>query len=233
MSQKGLPVRQAGSAPILIVLILAAIGGAYYLGTKKPSVVPTQVVTSQTPQPTPAASPAPTGAGETATWKTYTNTVHKFSIKYPNTFKVTFGDETAGVNFVDATVSKDEQSLPKNIKIGVFVNQGLTNNFDNIYNTQSGQTIPGEADRGQKVIKVRNLSFGGYHAAEYLIETVPILQTESNFDCIRWIVIKRNDDLINLGDHVEMMRPHDCSEFLKNRPSNIFDQILSTFKFLD
>ena len=76
------------------VLILAAIGGAYYLG-KSSTPKPSTPVVSQTPKPTPSSTldtnPAPTGAGETvytesdrsANWKTYTNTKYGFSFKYP------------------------------------------------------------------------------------------------------------------------------------------------------
>lgn len=89
---------QKGFAPILIlvgILVIAAIGGAFYLGkqTSKPSQPQNQVVTSQaTPSSTQdtsrepngsAASPVPNGTGETVNWKTYTNTKAGYSIKYP------------------------------------------------------------------------------------------------------------------------------------------------------
>lgn len=74
MSQKGL-------APILIVILIAAAVGGYFIYQKqiKPVVVP-----QQTAQPSSTnASPAPTGVGEIANWKTYTNTKVGFQIKYP------------------------------------------------------------------------------------------------------------------------------------------------------
>lgn len=60
------------------ILIIAGIGGAFYLGrqtTPKSSTIP--AVTSQTPQPTPSPS------DETANWKTYTNSKLGYAIKYP------------------------------------------------------------------------------------------------------------------------------------------------------
>ena len=79
-------MRQRGFIPILIlvgILVIAvAVSGAYYMGTRKPATVPspTPVVTSSSPSD---ASPAPNGAGETANWKTYTNTKLGYEIKYP------------------------------------------------------------------------------------------------------------------------------------------------------
>lgn len=84
---------QKGLAPLLIVIIFAGVialaGGAYYLGTKRSETFTTP---SQQPQQTTAdVSPAPTDADETvytesdrsANWKTYTNSQHGYSLKYP------------------------------------------------------------------------------------------------------------------------------------------------------
>lgn len=85
---------QKGQAFIWIIvgsLVIAIAGGAYYLGrptSPKPSSNP--VITSQTPQPTlnPDASPAPTGVGETSTWKTYQGKY--FSFQYPSAWPTAY-----------------------------------------------------------------------------------------------------------------------------------------------
>lgn len=57
------------------ILIIAAAGGAYYLGrSTSPKSSPSPVITSPTPQPSPL--------DETTNWKTYTNDEFKFSFKY-------------------------------------------------------------------------------------------------------------------------------------------------------
>ncbi len=81
---------QKGGILIWIIIgtvVVLVAGGTYYLSrssSPKPSVTP--IAVSQTPQPTPSpsdASPAPTSAGETANWKTYTTNSGKYTFKYP------------------------------------------------------------------------------------------------------------------------------------------------------
>lgn len=72
---------------LIVVAVIAVIGiGGYILGTQKqkPQVVgyPTPVV-QETPIPT---------QDETASWKTYTNTKYKFTLKYPANFIVSETD---------------------------------------------------------------------------------------------------------------------------------------------
>lgn len=87
MKQKGLPVRQTGLAPILIVVLMAVLTVGGYLIYK----LPRNVVAPPTPQTTPVLSPTPSpanGTAETANWKTYRNAKYKYSVDYPNTFQV-------------------------------------------------------------------------------------------------------------------------------------------------
>lgn len=74
---------QKGFAPIFIIVgiltIATVAGGAYYLGTRKPVNVvpsPTPVVTSSPSD----ASPISTDTGETANWKTYSNSQIGYSV---------------------------------------------------------------------------------------------------------------------------------------------------------
>ena len=79
------------------ILIIAGIGGAFYLGrqtTPKSSTIP--AVTSQTPQPTPSPS------DETANWKIYSNRKLGVEFKYPAEYSIkedSNGSTLAVVNF--------------------------------------------------------------------------------------------------------------------------------------
>ncbi|MDO8570375.1 MAG: hypothetical protein Q7R97_02220 [Candidatus Daviesbacteria bacterium] len=86
--QKGLPVRQAGFAPILIVILIALAVGGYLIYQNQPKPV---VISQPIVQPTsaPIISPiASASAAETANWKTYTSNKYGFSYKYPQDFKI-------------------------------------------------------------------------------------------------------------------------------------------------
>lgn len=80
---------QKGFAPILMVLLVALSLAGYLIYQKQTSPrVTSQSPTQSTPSPTADARPAPTGAGETANWKTY-NSLCGFTIKYPEEWKAT------------------------------------------------------------------------------------------------------------------------------------------------
>jgi hypothetical protein len=78
------------------IILVLAIGGAYYLITQKKSNTQTSQVTNSiinTPQPKPTNSNTP--IDPYSDWKTYTSTKEKVSFKYPaNWAQVTVGQQT-------------------------------------------------------------------------------------------------------------------------------------------
>ena len=97
---------QKGFAPayflIGILVILAVVGGVYYLNkSSAKSVLPkSQVSVSPTAQPTTSA----TDSAETINWKIYTNKIMNYSISYPSGWKIEQIGADYGVNIaiVDA-----------------------------------------------------------------------------------------------------------------------------------
>ena len=88
---------QKGQIGILIIVgilvVVAMAGGAYFLGRSSKSVPTTQPIPQTVnSQSTPTISestssavyPAPSGAGDMANWKTYTNTKTGYQFKYPS-----------------------------------------------------------------------------------------------------------------------------------------------------
>ncbi len=70
-------MQQKGLVPILIVLLIAAAIGGYLVYSGKVNLPQKQIAQTLKSD----ASAAPTSAGETANWKTYTN--ERYSLKYP------------------------------------------------------------------------------------------------------------------------------------------------------
>jgi hypothetical protein len=77
-------MKQKGFAPIIILILLVLVGGAYYFGITKNKTVPSLVVPVQ-PSSSPVAQPI---ADPTANWKTYTNKEYGFTVKYPSDAKL-------------------------------------------------------------------------------------------------------------------------------------------------
>lgn len=76
-------------------LIIVAVG-AFYLGKQAfapKSQSQNQVVTSQI-TPSPTASPVPTGTGETTNWKIYEDPYYNLTFKYPDSLEVYVGFNT-------------------------------------------------------------------------------------------------------------------------------------------
>lgn len=87
-------MNQKGLAPVLIVILITLVVGGYLLYQKQIAFVPQPVAQpSSSPINTPTSTnsstnPAPTGTGETATWKTYVSQRYGWSIQYPQDWDV-------------------------------------------------------------------------------------------------------------------------------------------------
>jgi hypothetical protein len=155
-------VRQKGFAPILVILlVLIAIGGAYYLGTKKGNILP---VSTQTPvsvatnistQASPTAKPS---ADPTASWKTYTNAEFGFSVKYPPGMQISASPNDPNNSFVDfgnvlalffsprreselALVAENDQQTLQPVELPIFMFEGQT---FKVTKTIFGEGTPGD-----------------------------------------------------------------------------------------
>lgn len=91
-NQKGF----ANTILVVVIIILAGIGGYYFL--KKPA----KVVVSPTPTATPTVTVNPT-----ANWKTYTNNQYGYEFKYPNNYSVS----TTGSTNIASLVSSPYVSI--------------------------------------------------------------------------------------------------------------------------
>lgn len=146
---------QKGFAPILvligIIVIIAIAGGAYFLGKLpiKPADKGSKACTQEAKicpdgssvgrsgpncefSPCPSATPkpidvslAPAGAGETANWKTYTDTENRFTLKYPLEWSVEENTNSNSWKSADYKVS-NTGNIVSGQEIILFVDQNPT-----------------------------------------------------------------------------------------------------------
>lgn len=200
----------------VIVLVIISVGG-YFLYQKQIKPTPTPQQTSQpTPSPT-DASGAPTGAAETANWKTYTNTDYNYQLKYPPTWKIETPSNTSGigkptvyVNIVSDIQFKNECCFPYSIGI-------------NVYEKSENKTIQ---ELGQEIIK-------DFKYTEETLNDMKIYRTNSlssQFGSEAVFVKIDKNNYVSLA-----LSPFNNDKPFPNQEDQyeIFNQILSTFKFLD
>ena len=150
-----------------------------------------------------APEPIPTEF-QTANWKTYTNTQYNFSFKYPPSW-----------------ISSSESPRPGNVHDPV-QEQSFEVYLVSDFNTYD-EWVDGR--RQSEVQKPQALQIGGLSAVKIVGKGTR--QDGTDFYIID-IVIKYNDKVFNLGGD---LRSHDQERI--NKFSELNNQILSTFKFLD
>lgn len=187
--------------PILIfaaiILLLVVGAGGIFLGkslnTSQPSAQPTVA-------PLPTQTPTLT-FDITAGWKTYSNTLAKFEIKYPAEWK----EKTSPSSGLPVFYSADEKEV-------LFYNFG----------PKGGMSMENTIDnfcKGRHMKEVRRLFLDNFPAV-YCQD--PTLDPNRIFN---QVLVQKDDFQIEInGDFAR----EDSENSLK-----IFDQILSTFKFLD
>lgn len=155
-----------------------------------------------------SASPTPTATvNPSANWQTYTNK-SDFSFKYPANITIYSGpNNTINIGFTDAAnvLKNSGGSSGTPYFMSIMYNQPLNKYFE----------IP----FGSKIIDKQSINIGGKDASRYLYE---ITETQEGF---------------NIGDKITRVIIKDRSgwtdiELQDVSQVSIFDQILSTFKFI-
>ncbi|MDP3994919.1 MAG: hypothetical protein Q8P91_03745 [bacterium] len=151
----------------IVLLVVAIISVAFKLILKNKAVV------QPTPSPTPTASQAPTGdlanpsRAESKDWKTYTNSLYTFQIKYPEKFNLT--EDANKKDFYDDLVSLTHQNTSVNIK--------AIYGIDIYENSKPREVAEREVmDSGFKY-SITDTTISGYAIAITTLETTPKFQT--------------------------------------------------------
>lgn len=214
MNQKGLPLRiflaEGGQTQILIlagiVILVAVAGGIFYLG--RISAPKPQNVATSSPQPSTTLSPT-TSPDPTANWKTYTNARHAYTIQYPQEY----------------TVKEDRNSIWIGDQIEIEVLNYLPNYPK--YGEGCGETIKKEDS-----IKIFGMQVRKIDGLDLCIIGGNTLQTYKRY------ILKKDENyyiltLWELPSTVigNISPDRDPAEISQDK-IQIFNQILSTFRFL-
>lgn len=196
--QKGFPL-------ILIVLIVVAVGG-YFLYQQQnkstPSTPPAQTVT----QPSSTSK-------ETANWKTYTNTIDGYSIKYPTDW------------IVDDTCMVDKQCVG-GISASIKSPEKFTLNEQNIM-SYSIKIFKSDKDPRDTTGQITGYNPpGGYK--EYKINNIDVLESIGMNGTLEFSLKKS----VNYYIYISFLSYSKKTPFPEQeRFLKTFNQILSTFRF--
>lgn len=195
---------------VVAVTIIAI--GVYLLGTKQ-NQTPVQNIAQTTPIPTPTSDPA-------ANWKTYTNTKQGFSFKYPPEWDMEVGSQVEEGEIAPAlNIHNHYVSDPSKGHYNYYFGDIVGINIKKTSNKSLDQEIQEDIKMSGNIfenirhfvvdsIEGRRFTFNG----QYAVDTVLVKNNEFELEIShRLAVDKSNKNSIN---------------------KEIFNQILSTFRFL-
>ena len=213
---------------LVSVLSLGLLAGAayagYYYGTQQaqPAKEPTPAVSQPQPEAdrpldeTPAEpTTAPVVEDETKDWKTYTETVHSFSLEYPSSWQVAKGNEHAPSIPSSMTEIIKLQSKVGTIDVSIIpwhnnLKKDLREELSSFISSYFGETeVSYESTQLDKQAALR----GSYLQSAMGSQTKVILTAVEKGDYVLFLQTQFDiEDSSRLG---------------------LYNQILSTFKFLD
>lgn len=213
MRQKGIVVLPV----IIIVLLIGVVGYFIYQNTQlrqnnSQNQLPQASILTTTPTESLMES-SPT-INPRANWKTYTNTKYGYTFKYPPEFTL---DSYGQVSGEEGTIELTKAN--NNPQTSILVDASISETSKSLYldyksradgNTATGQLIEGGSEVAVSMSEIQlanNIAYQGV--------------LESNTDILINILIERNNLIYGLQFITEV-----------KEDKALFDQILSTFKFL-
>ncbi len=239
---------QRGQAGVLIIVgilvVVVIVGGAYFLGmSRNTSPVPQPAPQIVKPQPTPASES--TSSAETANWKTYTNNIFKYSFQYPPTLAVSNCPSYDCGEIIYYPKAPGKTEIDENNSLGHTQLIGGRYCYDEKFKSSTNSTraslqaqcdLPGVQGANDPILPVvdeqivnassglsqysfylqeyKNSKLGSFHAFFF---TKPITETNINKEVVTYYGIYWTANPL---------------KSLTTDKISLFNQILSTFKFL-
>jgi hypothetical protein len=210
---------------LFVCLGLLLVGGlvfaGYQLGKRK-----TQPILQLIPTPTAVATPTP---DSTADWKIYTNTKYRFSLKYPPDWGKGYDaplDEENRIRRVRYVLStKDRAHWLGGPPRGYLLAQGAELFIEIFTTIQAEEAMGAEVlISDKKAQQVKKITIAdSVPAIKYTLPPSYLSETPTEVDFIKDGLLYR----------LTFFYSKDYRERSQEGPESVFDQILSTFKFLD
>ncbi len=179
-------MKQRGLAPILIILLIAAAIGGYLVYSGKINTSKKQVV--QTPK-----------VDDTANWKTYTNNIYGYTLKYPSEWEYKFGKgNKAQIIFGSSPVELRTDVPGFLISVSETIEQPLI-----------------KEDGRNRVTETKQITIGGQSGEQAMIN-------DAGSGEVSYI-----QSAVAYNGKTYYFNIHDFNK----KP--VYDQMISTFKFLD
>lgn len=214
-------MKQKGNVVLIVLLIALAIGGYFYFGK----------INLNKPTPQQTSQPSPT-SDETATWKTYTNPLANFSFQYPSNW---FTSERVSNNTV-----KDVEITSCDIKNNPFCTREKNQIIISVRLINTADIYEGAKDMEEYYQRQTKSPNSGKNKRSITINNIPAIRFstkggEGDMEGIQFngdtVVLEDKGNLYTLKVSINVGssgKSDNLTEAIK-----IFDEILSTFKFIE
>lgn len=209
---------EAGLAPILIVLLIAlGVGGYFFLESRRIDYV-------MQPIPVTVSSNESSTSAETTNWKTYTNTKYGYRFQYPNNYILNNGV---------SNIKTDGDSIPQ-----IFVKlKEADGKYDDIFyvkiinkSPQSGDFTP---DVYSNIFNTYTNLFLSSKVGENIV--IPYM-TKLTFTRLVDKTVGEKSAMVfrgnSFGDDIIVVNTNKYIYIFPGSGNNIYQQILSAFKFI-
>jgi len=230
------------AAVLGLALLFGAAYTGYWYGTES-AKVKTQIskpTTVSQPTPTPESlfkptpTPAPKVEDETNDWKTYTNETLGYTIKIPKDWVI---DEHKGVfvglageatftpsSEIEETQGEGADVFRTKVAILAMTTEKVRYNLNTKQQFDEWLVKDVSSGEGERLFKIGNVKIGGFDAVKFVSRALPGDPAESYYGIITWL--HRN----GTNYYMEL---YSINETNASKLTSVYDQILSTFKFLD
>lgn len=214
---------------LLVVLGLIVVAGAVYAGyqigrrslSPREFLIPPKPITTQIPVVETSPSPTP---DPTANWKTYTNIKYRYSVKFPINFKATeMGMGTGnlgtawGIRITDVAVN----DWLKEPQMTIEVLQKSSKSLEQIARENYKANFDFKGHSPTPLVELHESRFLGRSSYKYILRNDAFQGPTEGFVGLN-------------GEYKVLWLENGDNIFMVMRVgSEIFDQILSTFRFLD